>query len=674
MPTLDATCSLPYNAHSTGILGTDDPAVLCEQGNALQELGQFRDAIACYSKALQGWPGNLAALANRSNAWRALGDLDTALADLQSAMQVREFPEGFNNRGNILRDQGHLVAALADFDRAIALRPQFMLAYSNRGKVLLDLGRCAEALRSFEAALHLAPDFGEALFGHATALLRTRRDLELAAAQFAQAAESGIDRAEAFVGQAAAHAGLMRHTDAAACLRRVLELNPERDFALGSLLYSNLSAIDWSDFEARRIELCERLARGQAAARPHTLLYITDDPQMQLTCARLTAAALPKPQVAPAVAGARRPDGRIRVAYVSADLRDHAVSHLLIGTLLRHDRRAFEIIGVSLRDGVDSAFDAGVRGAFDYWIDATELTDQDVAARLRELHTDIVVDLMGYTDGARPGVLIQRPALVQVSYLGYAGTTANPAVDYVIADHTVIPPGEEGGYTERVVRLPQCLLPNDDQRAIATGLSRGAAGLPPSSFVFCAAAHPAKINPELFAVWMRLLRAVPESVLWLRNPSPAALENLRREARIRGVSTERLVMMQPVPEMPVYLGTLSHADLFLDTNPYSAHSTACDALWAGVPMLAIMGRSFASRVAASALSAVGLPELITRSLPEYAARALELARDTGQLRALRATLNAKRSSAPLFDTESYTRNLETAFREMVARVGRGEET
>jgi protein O-GlcNAc transferase len=660
------------NAAPAAGVATDDPVVLCDQGNVLQEQGQFRDAIACYSKALEIRPDYLAALANRSNAWRALGDTDTALADLQSAMQIREFPEGFNNRGNILRDQGRLLAALADFDDAIALRPQFMLAYCNRGKVLLDLNRCAAGLHNFAAALRLAPDFGEALFGHATALLRLGRDLELAAAQFARAAESGIDRAETFVGQAAAYAGLGRHIDAAACLRRALELNPERDFALGSLLYSNLSAIDWTDFAQRKIELGERLARGQAAAQPHTLLYIIDDPQLQLACARLAAAALRKLPLAAPVAGVRQPDAPIRVAYLSADLRDHAVSHLLIGTLLRHDRSAFEIIGVSLRRGAESAFDARVHAAFDHWIDATELTDEDIAARLRELHTDIVVDLMGYTEGARPGILIQRPAPVQVGYLGYAGTTANPAVDYLIADHTVIPPGEEGGYTEKVVRLPQCFLPNDDQRAIATGLSRREAGLPPSGFVFCAAAHPAKINPALFEVWMRLLREVPESVLWLRALSPAALENLRREPRARGVSAERLVMMLPAPEMPVYLGKLSHADLFLDTTPYSAHSTACDALWAGVPVLAIMGHSFASRVAASALTAAGLPELITRSLPEYAARALEIARDATQLRTLRATLNANRSSAPLFDTEGYTRNLETAFRNMVARVGRGD--
>jgi protein O-GlcNAc transferase len=282
------------------------------------------------------------------------------------------------------------------------------------------------------------------------------------------------------------------------------------------------------------------------------------------------------------------------------------------------------------------------------------------------------VDLMGFTQGMRLGLFAQRVAAVQVNYLGYAGTLGAPYMDYVLADGVVIPAADEGFYSEQVARLPHCYLPNDDQRAIGAVPTREQAGLPPRGMVFCAFTNAYKLNPPMFDIWMRLLQAVPESVLWLRGMGEEARGNLQREAQHRGVSGDRLVYAPHVASMADHLGRQSLADLYLDTLPYNAHSTSCDALWSGVPVLTCVGRSFAGRVAASALTAVGLPELITHSLEEYEHKALQLAQQPQLLQQLRERLARHRTTHPLFDTPRFTRHLESAFLTMHQRALQGE--
>jgi predicted O-linked N-acetylglucosamine transferase (SPINDLY family) len=359
---------------------------------------------------------------------------------------------------------------------------------------------------------------------------------------------------------------------------------------------------------------------------------------------------------------------RLRIAYVSSDFREHAIAHLLVGVLEQHDRDRFDVHAVSLQPPTrESAIGARLQRAVAGYHDVSASTDMAAALLLRQLGIDIAVDLNGYTIGGRPGIFGQRGAPVQVSYLGYAGTMGAPFIDYLLADAVVIPAGEERWYSEQVVRLPHCYLPNDDRREIGAPPSRAAAGLPENGLVFCAFTNAYKINPPVFDVWMRLLAAVPGSVLWLKQMGAQAQANLQREARARGVADARLVFAPHVASMAEHLGRQGLADLCLDTLPYNAHSTACDALWAGVPVLTCTARSFASRVAASALTAVGLPELITHSLSEYERRGLELARQPQQLQSLRARLQHNRERAPLFDTAAYTRALEQAFLSMYAR-------
>jgi predicted O-linked N-acetylglucosamine transferase (SPINDLY family) len=651
----------------------NDAFTLNDRGNALQDLQRFEEAIASYGRALQIKPDFAAAFTNRGNALRALKRLEEALLDLDAALRVKPaFPQALNNRGNILRDLGRLLEAVSSFDQALALKSDFTLAHCNRGKALLDLRRPREALESFEVAVRCEPEDGESLFGRASALLQLQLRLEQVAVDYDRAADRGIDRTECLVGKAAALAGLKRHGEAVACLAELLSLAPHRDYARGSWLHSRLHIFAWSDLDAQLNELRHFVQQGRRATHPQSLLSLADSPALQLECARVFVRDKyeERDELGPLVRGLAGSGAgkRIRVTYVSADFCEHPVSHLLVGALERHDRESFEVIGVSLRAGEGGPFEQRVRGAFDRLIEAGERSDREIARHLRELGVDIAVDLMGFTQGLRLGVFAHRCAPVQVNYLGYAGTLGARYMDYIVADEVVIPRGQEAYYSEQVVRLPHCYLPNDDRRAVGHRPSRGQAGLPDEGLVFCAFTNAYKINPPVFEIWMRLLRESAGSVLWLRGMGAVGRENLQREAQARGVAAERLVFAPHVASMAQHLGRQALADLYLDTLPYNAHSTACDALWAGVPVLTCAGSSFASRVAASALTALGMPELITHSLEEYERSALQLVREPERLARLRTRVEQQRLSAPLFDTARYTRELEAAYRSMHQRA------
>jgi predicted O-linked N-acetylglucosamine transferase (SPINDLY family) len=653
----------------------DDPNTLNDRGNSLQDLQRYAEAVASYDAALRIKRELPATLNNRGNALRKLGRLEEALRDLDAALRIRPtLAEALNSRGNVLRDLGRLEEALSSFEAALALKPEFVLAHCNRGNTLLDLGQPGAAFTCFDALLKHLPDDGEALYGRASALLRLQESLELAVADFAKAADRGIDRAESLVGAAAALAELQRHAEAAECLAELLEIAPEREYARGSLMHSRLQICNWSDLSARTARIIHDVRESRKTTYPSALLSLTDLPDLQLQCARAVVEDKYRENTSlgPFAARPRQTGRRLRVVYVSADFREHPVSHLLVGVLERHDRDQFEVIGVSLRPGAGGAFERRVRGAFDRFIEVADRSDREVAQLLRELEVDIAVDLMGFTQGLRLGIFAYRCAPVQVSYLGYAGTTGAPYMDYLLADEVVIPAAEEAAYSERIIRLPHCYLPNDDRRPISAPPSRAQAGLPEQGLVLYAFTNAYKITPAVFEIWMRLLRELPGSVLWLRAMGAEAQSNLQREAQARGVRPERLIFAPRVAGMAEHLGRQTLADLYLDTLPYNAHSTTCDALWAGVPVLTCTGRSFASRVAASALRAVGLPELITHTLEEYERKALELGRDPQRLRQLRAKLAQQRSGSPLFDTTACCRNLENAFQFMYnQKVGGG---
>jgi len=658
-----------------------------------------------YRAALAANPGDAAALNNLGNLLRRAGRLAEALAEFDRAIAASDRePFLFHNRGLVLHGLGRAEAALADQARALALKADYAGAHAARGTVLAGGGRHEEGLASLEEAVRLDPGLAGAWTERGIVLESLGRRAEaLASYERASALDPGAP--EPWANRGLLLALLGREEEALACTRRALAIRPEfaaahrnlgvvleqrreleaaagsfaRAFALdpdfdclaGDLLGARLQLCDWRDHAGavRRIE--DAVARGARATGPFIFLAASDDPALQLACARAWIGARHPPAARALCAGRIRRDGPIRVAYLSADFRRHPIGLLAAGLFEAHDRRGFEIAAVSFGPDTGDPVRARLERAFDRFVDVRDRSDRAAAEAIAAFEADIAVDLMGITQGCRPGILALRPAPVQVGWLGYPGTTGAGYVDYIVADRIVIPAHREDCYAERVVRLPDSYQVNDSSRPLpARTPGRAGAGLPAEGFVFCSFNQSYKMAPRVFDAWMRVLGAVPGSVLWLFSGEPAVAHNLRRAAAERGVAPDRLVFAPPVAAGE-HLARQGAADLFLDTAPYGAHTTASDALWVGLPVLTCPGESFASRVAASLLHAIGAPELVAPSLAEYERLAVALARDPARLAALRARIVANRRTHPLFDTARFARHLEAAYRTMheIARHG-----
>jgi protein O-GlcNAc transferase len=649
------------------------PEAHCNRGNALCALDRPGDALASYDQAISLSPRFYDAHAGRTNALLALKHYDEALATGDRALQIAPRSiEAWCLRGTVLLKLKRPEAALESFDRALSLAPDSAEAFNNRGTALRDLRRPADALTAYEHALRLRPEFAEVWCNVA--------NIGLDAGKYQEALEHceralGIqpDFLDALNIRGTALRVLKRYEEAASTYERILGLAPRYGQALSFLLSARANLCNWSDRAEQAARIIERVGAGESASSPHAFLWISDSAEAQLQCASMYCAEQ-FPSAAPLYRGERYRHERLRVAYLSADFYDHPVAHLIAGVLERHDRRRFETIGVSLhRDSTAGAMHVRMQQAFDHFYDASGAGDREVALRLKEREIDIAVDLTGHTRGGRLGILAFRPAPVQINYLGFTGTSGAPYVDYLIGDGVAIPGGEENYFSERIVRMPHSFLPNDGGQPIAGETpSRRDLGLPEAGFVFCAFNNTYKLNPVMFDIWMRLLKETPGSVLWLRGGEGPLRANLTREARVRGVDAERLVFAPRIPAMDAHLARYRQADLFLDTLPYGAHATARDALWAGLPVLTCMGNAFATRVAASLLTAADLPELITSNLEQYAERALTLANSSSSLAELRAKLAHQRATLPLFDTDLYRQHLEWAYITASERQRRGE--
>jgi protein O-GlcNAc transferase len=430
---------------------------------------------------------------------------------------------------------------------------------------------------------------------------------------------------------------------------------------LGALFDQQLQACDWTDFEALRDNIARLVEQGRPADLPFSFLSHSTSAQAQLQCAEMRVRTRFPQMPAALWTGDAYGHDKIRVAYVSSDFRDHAVAHLIAGLFERHDRARFEITGYALGPRIDDSMRRRIAAAFDQFHDVADLGDMEVAGMIRAAETDIAVDLNGFTTHCRPGIFAHRCAPVQINYLGYPGAMGSTLADYILDDPEVIPAGAESAYGEQVIRLPHAYQINDARRQIAERTpSRAEVGLPQEAFVFCCFNANYKINPPVFDVWMRLLGRIEGSVLWLFESNPLAARNLRAEAEARGMAGDRIVFA-PRAAPADHLARHRLADLFLDTGPYNTHTTASDALWAGLPLVTCRGETFASRVAASLLRATGLPELITDSLEAYEALAHDLATNPARLDELRARLAATRDTAPLFDTDLSRRHIEAAY-------------
>jgi protein O-GlcNAc transferase len=652
-------------------LRPNDPATLNDLGIALAQTQRPDAALASFEKALALRPDDPDTLTNIGAVLMEMGRHEAAIASVEKALALRPGDaDGHNNLAAALRNLGRGEAAVDRYQQALALNPRHAEALNGLGVALAQLNRYGAAAASFERAIALRPDYAEAQSNLGNALRHLRRYDD---------AIASLERAVALMpGDAGAHANLakvwreLKQDDKAiACLDRALAIDPDHPDALSLRVYLQQRLCDWSGLERRREALLAQLGAGTGLPAPFAFLALVDDPAAQLACARRWRSKTPP---LPPLVGARR-SGRatLRLAYVSADFHDHATARLMAELFERHDRSRFEVMAFS--HGADDASPMRRRliAAFDRFFDMRQESDDDIARRIAGEEIDILVDLKGHTEGNRLDILARRPAPLQVHYLGYPGTLGADFVDYLIADRFVAPPEQQQNFSETLVYLADCYQINDRQRAIAEAApSRRDCGLPDLGFVFCSFNNSYKIAPPVFEVWMRLLGAVPGSALWLLADHPSAEANLRREAAARGIAPERLIFAPRVP-LAKHLARHRLADLFLDTLPVNAHTTASDALWAGLPLVTCAGKSFVARVAGSLLHAVGLPELVTQSLEAYERCALALAQQPAALAAIRQKLAAARHTAPLFDSDRTRRQIEAAYLGMWQIHQRGEQ-
>jgi protein O-GlcNAc transferase len=645
---------------------------LCNRGDALCDLGRTDEALASYQRALAINPRSIPALVNQGVLLRNIGRPGEALSNYEKALAIDpRHARAWNNQGIALQDLGRQTQALASYDRALALEPDFLEALVNRGNVLLALRRPGEALASYGRALALKPDFGDAHKNRGHALYDLGRIEESLAAYDKAIALAPLD-ADAAFHRTRALGKLDRYAQVLAELQSLRHRGVNVPNLLGDLAHCKAVTCDWSKLAALNDEIAAHAVAGTVPLDPFMFLGLWANSEQQLGCARNW---LRRKKIVGVNRAWNRADfagDRLRIAYLSADFHQHATAYLMAELFEVHDRRRFEIIGVSFGPDDHSAMRSRVIAAFDRFFDVTTRTDEEVAKLLRDLKTNIAVDLKGHTTDARMGIFADRAAPVQATYLGYPGSTGADFLDYIVADPVVLPFDQQPWYTEQIVHLPECYQVNDSKRSAAAATPRRAeVGLPEQGFVFCCFNNSWKINPELFDAWMRLLRRVGGSVLWLLEANSLAAINLRKEAAARGVDPGRLVFA-PRVDLPEHLARHRLADLFLDTLPYNAHTTTSDSLWSGVPVITALGDRFAGRVAASLLNAVGLPQLVTTTLADYEALAVKLATEPGLLQAIRRELEANRRTRPLFDCDRFRRHLEAAYTRMWDIWLRGE--
>jgi len=653
-------------------LAPKDVANWRSQALSLYRLNRFAEALRNYDEVLAIEPDHAETLCDRGVVLHRLERFDEALESFDQALAIapRQVVT-LINQAVTLNEVGRFTEALENYDRVLAIDPHHVDALYNRGTSLLALKRFEEALQSFDRVLTVDPHHVFALNNRA-GVLRELNRMQEALASYDRAVALEPNSASLRANRGALLLECHRYNEALVDCETALLLDAKNPRAFDGAASAAVKVCDWSRTKRYAHELEEIDGVDQWPISPFTALSYFDEPSLQLEFSKQWVKEK-FPTITPAIYKVERRSrrGKARIAYVSSDFHEHATSYLIAELFERHDRKRFELFGISFGPDDESEMRARLVEALDHFHDVRGQNDLQVAKLIGGLGIDIAVDLKGHTKNSRFGIFAHRPAPVQVSYLGFPGTTGADFIDYVIADETVLPSDQQPFWTEKIVRLPDCYQVNDRKRQIAARTpTRKECGLPERGFVFCCFNSNYKITPPVFDIWMRLLAKVEGSALWLLHDNAAAERNLRKEAAARGIDPARLVFADRLP-LAEHLARHRLPDLFLDTLPYNAHTTASDALWAGLPVLACLGKTFTARVAGSLNRAVGVPELVTTSLDHYEALALALANEPSLLRSYRKRLAKNRLTAPLFDTDRLCRHLEQAYLTMldIARSG-----
>jgi protein O-GlcNAc transferase len=648
-----------------------DYAIACNNlGLTLQKLGQLNAAVKSYEQALAIKPDYADVHNNRGNALKDLGQLDAAVKSYKQALAINpNYADAYNNLGVTLQELGQQDAAVKSFEKALAIKPDFADAHYNLGNVLKKLNQLDAAVKCFEQALAIKPDYADAHNNLGNAL-KDLGQLDAAVKCYEKAVAIRPDFAQVHQNHGGAMKRLKRLDKALASFERALVLNPELNFLLGDSLHSKMHLCVWDDLPNDLNELQNKINNNEKVIEPFSMLGLIDDPELQRKVAEIfTNKNHPKNHDLPRI-GLYPKHKKIRIGYFSADFREHPVSALTAELYEIHDRNHFEIHAFSYGPDTEDKMNLRIKAGVDHFHEVRTMPHKDLAMLVRSLEIDIAVDLGGHTKNARTGIFAMSAAPIQVSYIGYIGTMGADYYDYLVTDQIMIPEEKQHYYAEKIVYLPSFQVNDSKQSPPSTSLTRQDVGLPETGFVFCCFNNTFKITPTTFDSWGRILKKAKGSVLLIYADNESAQINLTKEITLRGIDPSRLIFGKRLSK-PEYLARFRVADLFLDTHPYNAGTTASEALRMGLPVLTYMGNSFASRHAASVITALNLPELITTTEEEYESLAIKLATDPEKLKNIKDTLVGNLPIAPLYDTPMFTRHLESAYSMMYDRYQQG---
>jgi len=631
------------------------------RGVALKNLKRYDEALASYDKAIQIKSDNVDAYNNRGNALKNLKRYDEALASYDKALQINSnYADAYNNKGNTLKDLKLYDEALTSYDKAIQIKSDHFDAYNNRGIVLNEIKYYEEALVSYDKAIQINPNYTYAYNNKGNTLKDLKR-YEEALVSYDKAIKINPNFVDAYNNKGNALKDLQRYDEALASYEKVAKLKLDFDYILGKVLHTKMTLCNWNDFETLSKKISKALKKNSKVIEPFFLLGLIDNPAFsRLTSEIYVKDKISKPSETQKLVkyyNHKKP----RIGYFSADFCDHAVLHLMMDVFRNHNKSYFDFYGFSFGPDKNDKWRNEVKNYFIKFEDVSKISDREVADLSQKLEIDIAIDLTAFTSNSRSGIFSYRAAPIQVNYLGYPGTMGTEYMDYIIADEVIIPKENFDYYSEKVLYLPNCYQANICQKDISKKeLKRSDFGLPDNAFVYCSFNNNYKITPHIFDIWMNILKKVPNSVLWIFKSNETASKNIKKETELRGVDPNRIIFASYLPNEE-HLKRISLADLFLDTFPYNAHVTASDAIRMGIPIITLTGNSFASRVGASILSCIGIKELITSNKKEYQELGIELAIKPDKLAKLKNRIRDSVSKSPLFDSHSFTKNLENIY-------------
>ena len=640
--------------------------IMLQQAIQALQAENSEQAESILKKILQADSKNFSALNILGLIMASRANFKEASEFLKKAVRIKPNDPAIQyNLAKSLHDVGSLSDSIPHHKKAVELGPNNPKAWLNYGKTLLDLSQSEEALFCFDQALKLTPDYVEAFINKGISLYTLKRYDE-AIAHYDQALTLKPDYTEAYLLKGLLLNDLGRIEEAIYFYQEAYNLNKSNRKIYQNICFAKMCICDWNTIDNEINNLEKIILDDEIISTPFIFLSIVDNLKQHQKASKQYAKQILS-NTTNINSDVLKITNKTRIGYYSADFYNHATGYLMAGLFEQHNRDQFELIAFSFGPRTNDGMRQRLEKAFDQFIEVGNMSDMEVAKLSRELDIAIAVDLKGFTQRARPGIFAYRAAPIQVNYLGYPGTMGASYIDYIVADPILIPPEFQDFYTEKVIYLPYSYQVNDRKREISDRkFSRAEVGLPEKGFIFCCFNNNYKILPEIFDIWMRILQTVDQSVLWLLEDNPAAAKNLKFEAVQRGIDPGRLVFAQRLPSAE-HLARHALADLFIDTFPYNAHTTASDALWSGLPLVTLQGESFASRVASSLLSAVGLPELITHTTQEYESLVIELAMNPQKLASIKQKLLDHRMNTPLFDTDQYTKHLENAYLQMYER-------